>query len=90
MILNENDYQAMEQMLCRIVEKECNKAVSKTVYEYGADVAHFGNLIWQKDAAVWKKIRDRFPNQLSQVTVNSRVTANIDRIGLETREQGKE
>lgn len=89
-ILNENDYQAMEQMLCRIVEQECNKAVSKAVYEYGADVAHFGNLIWQKDAAAWKRNRSRFSDQLSQVTVNSIVTANIDRIGLETQEQGKE
>ncbi len=89
-LLNDADYEAMEQMLCRIVEKEVLAAVDKTVIRYNADVLQLGNRLWQKDVAAWSRVRDQFPQELSQITVNCQITADIDRIGLETHEQGKE
>lgn len=69
----------------KLIREECLAAFQHAGREFRTDVFHMGNLVWQKDAAFWKTLRENWQEQMDQVGFTVDVAVDLDRVGLEFR-----
>lgn len=75
------DREELEQALSDLLQGEVESALQKAVVEDGCDIFGFGNLLYQKDPARWRQLRDSWKNGMSRCAYRVRVTAEVSGAG---------
>jgi len=76
-----DEIKKVEENTSSIIKKEVENSLKK-VQEYNSDIFGFGQLVHRKYPADWKKIKDNWNNQFSDLEVEITVKTEVTRAGV--------
>lgn len=81
---DDTSFEAWEKSCERVLQQEMQKSFQKVVKQCHADVLYLGELVRRADPELWRELQKTGNSWLDEVSFESEVEVNINRIGMQT------
>lgn len=73
----------LEEELEKQIESDCRAAWEESGVRFSSDVFQLGDLVWNDQPELWLALREKWPDQLDEISFSYDVQVEIDRAGMQ-------